>query len=50
MSNAQQAAFQQLLSGWRRHEELRQTGASFDQLSHSRKILDEYRFVAATAR
>lgn len=50
MSNAQSAAFRQLLSGWRRHEELRSEGASFEQLTESRKVLDEYRYIVATAR
>lgn len=50
MSNAQHAAFEQLLSGWRHHEDLRQSGAPLEQLYHSRKALDEYRFAAATAR
>ncbi len=50
MSNAQNAAFEQLLSGWRRHEELRQSGASFEQLLNSRQELDEARLVAASAR
>lgn len=50
MSTAQNAAFEQLLAGWRRHEELRQAGVGVDQLSESRRRLDEYRRVAATAR
>lgn len=50
MSNAQNTAFEQLLSGWRRHEQLRTTGASFEQLTESRRVLDEYRYIVATAR
>lgn len=50
MSSAQHAAFQQLLSGWRHHQDLRNSGGSIDQLSESRRVLDEYRLLAATAR
>ena len=50
MSTAQNTAFEQLLAGWRRHEELRSSGAAVGELSDSRRQLDQYRWVAAVAR
>lgn len=50
MSNAQNTAFHKLLDGWRRHQELRESGASIETLFQSRKTLDEFRLEASTAR
>ena len=50
MSNEQNTAFKNLLDGWRRHQDLRNSGASIDELFLSRKALDEYRFAASSAR
>lgn len=47
MSNAQSAAFDKLLKGWRKHQELKDSGASVDELFLSRSVLDEYRLLAA---
>ena len=47
MSNEQNLVFEKLLSGWRKHQELRDSGASIDQLALSRNVLDEYRLLAA---
>lgn len=50
MSNQQNIAFQKLLSGWRRHQDLRASGASVDQLFLSRQALDGFRHEASSAR
>jgi hypothetical protein len=45
-----QLAFDELLSAWRSHEELRDSGAGFDQLITSRQRLEAARHSVHQAR